>query len=166
MLDTILASEFSAPSQLLARIAAGVTTAPCDYAADRLRDALKFYVLDFRYHRTVRHPRRLQRHLPRDHRPRHLRRAPALPGPDADNFHFLRDAITLDLIADSRGYSSTRAWDSRRSLSSSPDRTPRRVAGGHGVYRYHAPTYEVGGDLDCRGQADGRLDHARIPRTG
>ena len=46
-----MASEFNVLSQLLARIAAGHYSTR-DYAADRLREALKLYVLEFPIYRT------------------------------------------------------------------------------------------------------------------
>ena len=46
-----MASEFSVLVQLLSRIAAGHFTTR-DYSADRLREALRLYVLEFPLYRT------------------------------------------------------------------------------------------------------------------
>src|SRR6185295_14626208 len=107
VLDTIMASEFSVLSQLLARIAIGHYSTR-DYAADRLREALKLYVLEFPIYRTYVTPAgcsdtdrvTIRRTIEAARRHWH--------GPDTGIFDFLHDAITLDLIADPRGYSSTR----------------------------------------------------------
>ena len=51
VLDTILASEFNVLVQLLSRIAAGHFSTR-DYSSDRLRAALRLYVLEFPVYRT------------------------------------------------------------------------------------------------------------------
>jgi len=51
VLDTIMASEFSVLVQLLTRVAAGHFSTR-DYSADRLREALRLYVLEFPLYRT------------------------------------------------------------------------------------------------------------------
>jgi len=147
VLDTILASEFSVLSQLLARIAAGHYSTR-DYAADRLRDALKFYVLEFPIYRTYVTPAgcsdtdraTIGRAIDAARR--------RWPGPDADIFDFLRDAITLDLIADSRGYSSTRLRQFALKLQQFTGPMMAKSLEDTALYRYHAliGLNEVGGD--------------------
>ena len=51
VLDTIMVSEFQVLVQLLSRIAAGHYTTR-DYANDRLREALRLYVIEFPLYRT------------------------------------------------------------------------------------------------------------------
>ena len=51
VLDTIMASEFNVLVQLLSRIAAGHFSTR-DYSTDRLREALRLYVLEFPLYRT------------------------------------------------------------------------------------------------------------------
>ena len=68
-----MASEFNVLVQLLSRIAAGHFSTR-DYAADRLREALRLYVLEFPIYRTYVTAAGLQRE-----RPRRDRAAPSLP---------------------------------------------------------------------------------------
>ena len=51
MLETLLTSEFTVLTRLLARIAAGHYSTR-DYSADSLRQALELYVLHFPVYRT------------------------------------------------------------------------------------------------------------------
>ena len=107
VLDTIMASEFNVLAQLLARIAAGHYSTR-DYTADRLREALKLYVLEFPIYRTYVTPR-----AARDADRAIIERTIAAArrrwqGTDADIFDFLRDALTLDLIARPRGPTAAR----------------------------------------------------------
>src|SRR5206468_3761576 len=51
VLETVMASEFSVLVQLLSRIAAGHFSTR-DYSTDRLREALRLYVLEFPLYRT------------------------------------------------------------------------------------------------------------------
>lgn len=98
VLTTILTSEFTVLVRLLARIAAG-HYATRDYSADALRQALELYIVHFPVYRTyiagsdiTAHDRQLIESA--------IDRARSQWGrPDAGIFKFLRDALTLDLIA-------------------------------------------------------------------
>jgi (1->4)-alpha-D-glucan 1-alpha-D-glucosylmutase len=107
VLTNILASEFTVLTRLLARIAAGHYSTR-DYSPERLRAALEAFMLIFRsIAPTLRRPASPRR--PRDHRSRD--RAPARAewfGADTDIFDFLRDALTLDLVAPGRSGHSIR----------------------------------------------------------
>jgi (1->4)-alpha-D-glucan 1-alpha-D-glucosylmutase len=108
VIANILASEFTVLSRLLARIAAGHYSTR-DYGADRLRAALELFVLHFPIYRTYITPSGPSRG-DREIINRAITQARAdWFGPDAGIFDFLRDALTLDLIASGRtGYSIAR----------------------------------------------------------
>lgn len=154
VLDTIMASEFNVLSQLLARIAAGHYSTR-DYAPDRLREALKFYVLEFPIYRTYvtsagcsdTDRATIGRTIDAARR--------RWPGPDADIFDFLRDAITLDLIVDPRGYSSTRLRQFALKLQQFTGPMMAKSLEDTALYRYHAliGLNEVGGDPTLPGLA-------------
>jgi (1->4)-alpha-D-glucan 1-alpha-D-glucosylmutase len=101
VLETLLASEFTVLSRLLARIAAG-HYATRDYSADSLRQALELYVLHFPVYRTYltsagpsAHDRALINET--------IQRARAdWFAADEGIFDFLRDALTMDLIKPGR----------------------------------------------------------------
>ncbi|WP_315835045.1 malto-oligosyltrehalose synthase [Bradyrhizobium prioriisuperbiae] len=98
VIDTILTSEFTVLARLLARIAAGHYSTR-DYSAVVLREALELYVLYFPVYRTYLTATSVSagdRAL--------IEATIALaranwPNSDAGIFDFLRDALTLDLIA-------------------------------------------------------------------
>ncbi len=101
VLETILASEFEALVRLIARVAAG-SYRTRDYAAARLRAALESVILHFPVYRTYvtsagasEADRAVIGEALAAARTRWL-------GPDGGTFDFLRDALTLDLIADAR----------------------------------------------------------------
>jgi (1->4)-alpha-D-glucan 1-alpha-D-glucosylmutase len=107
VLGTIMASEFNVLSQLLGRIAAGHFSTR-DYGPDRLREALRLYVLEFPIYRTY-----VTAAACNDDDRAVIERAIAAArrrwqGSDADIFDFLRDAITLDLTRSGQPYSRTR----------------------------------------------------------
>ena len=101
VLETLLASEFTVLSRLLARIAAG-QYATRDYSADSLRQALQLYVLHFPVYRTYLtsagptvHDRTLIVET--------IERARAdWFAADEGIFDFLRDTLTMDLIQPGR----------------------------------------------------------------
>ncbi|MBR1123092.1 malto-oligosyltrehalose synthase [Bradyrhizobium lablabi] len=101
VLETLLTSEFTVLSRLLARIASGHYSTR-DYSADSLRRALELYVLHFPVYRTyltaagpTAHDRALVS--------RTIEKARA-DWFDADEglFDFLRDALTMDLLKPGR----------------------------------------------------------------
>ena len=108
VLDNMLASEFTVLTRLLARIAAGHYSTR-DYTIDRLRAALQLFVLEFPVYRTY-----VTASAPSTEDRATINRAIGAArarwyGSDVDIFDFLRDTLTLDLVAPSRaGYSSAR----------------------------------------------------------
>jgi (1->4)-alpha-D-glucan 1-alpha-D-glucosylmutase len=108
VLDTMLASEFTVLSRQLARIAAGHWRTR-DYTLDRLRGALRFYVLNFPVYRTyVTADGASETDRTTIARTIATARAEWF-GPDDDIFDLLQDALNLDLIAPGRsGYSRAR----------------------------------------------------------
>jgi (1->4)-alpha-D-glucan 1-alpha-D-glucosylmutase len=98
VLDTILRSEFTVLSKLLARIAAGHYSTR-DYSADELREILEVYILYFPVYRTYQ-TAGFQTENDRALIQQTISRARTQwAGPDAGVFDFLRDVLTLDLIA-------------------------------------------------------------------
>ena len=102
VLETIMASEFSVLVQLLIRIAAGHYSTR-DYSIDRLRNALRLYVLEFPIYRTYVTARGCT-----DSDRTVIERTIAAArkrwqGTDTDIFDFLRDALTLDLFQKGEG---------------------------------------------------------------
>lgn len=108
VLETMLASEFTVLARLLARIAAG-HWATRDYTLDSLRAALELYVLKFPVYRTYVSPDGVSdRDRATIERTIEAARDEWF-ATDAEIFDFLRDALTLDLIApERRGYSRAR----------------------------------------------------------
>lgn len=97
VLDTLLLSEFTVLTRLLARIANGHYSTR-DFSADTLRQAFELYVLHFPVYRTyltAAGPSALDRRLIFDT----IEKARAeWFGTDEGLFDFLRDALTLDLL--------------------------------------------------------------------
>ena len=109
VIDTILASEFGVLCGALSRIAAGHFSTR-DFTIDRLRAALRLYVLEFPVYRTYvtaagasDRDRKLIGDVISSARAR-------WEGPDPQIFDFLHDAVTLDL-AGNAGYSAPRVRD-------------------------------------------------------
>jgi (1->4)-alpha-D-glucan 1-alpha-D-glucosylmutase len=108
VLETLLASEFTVLTRLLARVAAGHYSTR-DFGIDRLRLALQEFVVQFPVYRTYVRPAGVSA----EDRATIARTIDAARarwvGTDTEIFDFLRDALTLDLIAPGRsGYSSAR----------------------------------------------------------
>ena len=97
VLDTLLLSEFTVLTRLLARIANGHYSTR-DFSADTLRQAFELYVLHFPVYRTyltAAGPSALDRQLISET----IEKARAeWFGTDEGLFDFLRDALTLDLL--------------------------------------------------------------------
>jgi (1->4)-alpha-D-glucan 1-alpha-D-glucosylmutase len=109
VIDTILASEFGVLCGALSRIAAGHFSTR-DFTIDRLRAALRAYVLEFPVYRTYvtaagasDRDRKLIGEVIASARTR-------WEGPDPQIFDFLHEAVTLDL-AGNTGYSAPRVRD-------------------------------------------------------
>jgi (1->4)-alpha-D-glucan 1-alpha-D-glucosylmutase len=105
VLRTILSSEFTVLARLIARIAAGHYSTR-DYSAERLREALELFVLNFPVYRTyitAAGPSSADRSLVEST----IERARAeWFGSDPGIFDFLNDALTLDLIAPTHAHHS------------------------------------------------------------
>jgi (1->4)-alpha-D-glucan 1-alpha-D-glucosylmutase len=109
VIDTILASEFGVLCGALSRIAAGHFSTR-DFTIDRLRTALRLYLIEFPVYRTYvtaggasERDRKLIGDVI-------LRARSRWEGPDPEIFDFLHDAVTLDL-ASNAGYSAQRVRD-------------------------------------------------------
>jgi (1->4)-alpha-D-glucan 1-alpha-D-glucosylmutase len=101
VLETLLTSEFTVLSRLLARIAGGHYSTR-DFSADSLRQALELYVLHFPVYRTYLTPSGPSAH-DRALISETIEKARAnWFGADEGIFDFLRDTLTLDLIAPGR----------------------------------------------------------------
>lgn len=109
VIDTILASEFGVLCGALSRIAAGHLSTR-DFTIDRLRAALRLYLLEFPVYRTYvsaagasDRDRKLIGKVISQARAR-------WEGPDPQIFDFLHDAVTLNLTRNA-GYSAPRVRD-------------------------------------------------------
>ena len=101
MLETLLTSEFTVLTRLLARIASGHYTTR-DYSADSLRQALELYVLHFPVYRTYLTSSGPSAH-DRDLISTTIERARAdWFAADDGIFDFLRDTLTMDLLEPGR----------------------------------------------------------------
>jgi (1->4)-alpha-D-glucan 1-alpha-D-glucosylmutase len=147
VLNGIMASEFNVLAQLLSRIAAGHYSTR-DYALDRLRSALRLYVLEFPAYRTY-----VSASGPGERDRAIIQRTIAAArkrwqGTDADIFDFLRDALTLDLIRDGRPYSRPRVRQFAFKMQQFTGPMTAKSLEDTALYRYHAllGLNEVGGD--------------------
>jgi len=148
VITNILASEFTVLTRLLARIAAGHYTTR-DYTAERLRAAFELFILHFPIYRTyvtASGPSREDRTIIEGA----LANARAdWFGSDLGIFEFLRDALTLDLIAPGRaGHSIAR--DRRFAFKVQQFTGPMMAKSleDTALYRFHRllALNEVGGD--------------------
>src|ERR1700682_2610623 len=97
VLETLLTSEFTVLTRLLARIAGGHYSTR-DFSADSLRQALELYVLHFPVYRTYLTPAGPSAH-DRTLISETIEKARAdWFGADEGIFDFLRDTLTMDLI--------------------------------------------------------------------
>jgi (1->4)-alpha-D-glucan 1-alpha-D-glucosylmutase len=146
VIQTMLASEFTVLCRALARIAAGHFSTR-DFTIDRLRAALQAYVLEFPVYRTYVTAAGAS---PEDRAiiETAIERARARwEGPDPDIFDFLRDAITLDLVANP-GYSAPRVRNFALKLQQFTGPLTAKALEDTAFYRYHRliALNEVGGD--------------------
>ena len=147
VIDTILASEFSVLTQLLARIAAGHYSTR-DYTPDRLRAALQRYVIEFPVYRTyVAMSRASSEDRALIERTIAAARARWV-GSDPDIFDFLRDVVTLDLLKNSRSYSRPRIRNFAYRLQQFTGPLMAKSLEDTALYRYHRliAANEVGSD--------------------
>ena len=139
VLETLLTSEFTVLTRLLARIASGHYSTR-DYSADSLRQALELYVLHFPVYRTYLTPAGPSAH------DRAListtidqARADWFAADDGI-FDFLRDALTLDLIKPGRAAAQRAARPPLRAEGAAVHRTDDgEVAGGHDLLSLPPP---------------------------
>jgi (1->4)-alpha-D-glucan 1-alpha-D-glucosylmutase len=108
VLENLLLSEFTVLARLLARIAAGHYRTR-DFTSARLEAALRLFIVEFPVYRTY-----VTSAGPSPEDRATIEQAISAArarwfGPDGEIFDFLRDAVTLDLVAPGRsGYSSAR----------------------------------------------------------
>ena len=153
VIATILSSEFTVLTRLLARIAAGHYSTR-DYSAERLRIALELFVVHFPVYRTyltASGPSREDRAIIEAA----LARARAdWFGSDIDVFDFLRDALTLDLVAPGRiGHSISRNRHFAFKVQQFTGPMMAKSLEDTAFYRYHRllALNEVGGDAAAGG---------------
>ncbi len=101
VIGTMLTSEFTVLTRMLARIAAGHYSTR-DYSADALRQAFELYVLYFPIYRTYLTANTISAGDRALIEATVERARIHWPGADAGIFDFLRDALTLDLIEPGR----------------------------------------------------------------
>jgi (1->4)-alpha-D-glucan 1-alpha-D-glucosylmutase len=147
VLETIMASEFNVLVQLLGRIAAGHYTTR-DYATDRLREALRTYVIEFPLYRTY-----VTANGCSDGDRAIIERTVAAAkrrwqGTDAGIFDFIRDALTLDLVGNGLPYSRPRVRKFALKMQQFTGPMAAKSLEDTTFYRYHAllGLNEVGGD--------------------
>ena len=148
VIASILSSEFTVLSRLLARIAAGHYTTR-DYAAEQLRSAFGMFILHFPVYRTYITPSGPSRG---DRAIINAAIAKARVGwfaGDDKLFDFLRDALTLDLIASGRtGYSIARDRQFAFKVQQFTGPMMAKSLEDTALYRYHRllALNEVGGN--------------------
>jgi (1->4)-alpha-D-glucan 1-alpha-D-glucosylmutase len=153
VIETTMASEFTVLSRLLARIAAGHWPSR-DYTLDRLRAALELFVRSFPVYRTYDsggvasdRDRSLIAESVETARERWY-------GSDIAVFDFLRDVLTLDLIAPGRtGYSAARVKRFVGKLQQFTGPVTAKAVEDTAFYRHHRllALNEVGNDPSLPG---------------
>ena len=152
VLETLLASEFTVLSRLLARIASGHYSTR-DYSADSLRQALELYVLHFPVYRTyltatgpTAHDRALISET--------LEKARAdWFAADDGIFDFLRDTLTMDLVKPGRAaHSAPRVRRFALKVQQFTGPLTAKSLEDTTFYRYHRllALNEVGGDPSAK----------------
>ena len=152
VLQTLLTSEFTVLSRLLARIAGGHYSTR-DYSADSLRQALELYILHFPVYRTYltsSGPSEHDRALISDT----IEKARAdWFAADEGIFDFLRDALTMDLIGPGRApHSAPRVRRFALKLQQFTGPVMAKSLEDTAFYRYHRllALNEVGGDPSAK----------------
>ncbi|WP_291868707.1 malto-oligosyltrehalose synthase [Bradyrhizobium sp.] len=152
VLETLLASEFTVLTRLLARIAGGHYSTR-DYSADSLRQALELYVLHFPVYRTY-----LTSAAPSAHDRALISATIEKARADwfaADDgiFDFLRDTLTMDLIGPGRAaHSASRVRRFALKVQQFTGPLMAKSLEDTAFYRYHRllALNEVGGDPSAR----------------
>ncbi len=163
----MLASEFTVLTRLLARIAAGHYSTR-DYTIDRLRAALQLFVLEFPVYRTY-----VTASGPSTEDRATINRAIGAArarwyGSDIDIFDFLRDTLTLDLVAPSRvGYSSARVRNFALKVQQFTGPMMAKSLEDTAFYRYSRllALNEVGGDPPAPGLSIAEFHRRMEART-
>src|SRR5438477_5273875 len=152
VLETLLTSEFTVLTRLLARIAAGHYSTR-DFSADSLRQALELYILHFPVYRTYltsSGPSEHDRALISDT----IEKARAdWFAADEGIFDFLRDALTMDLIGPGRApHSAPRVRRFALKLQQFTGPVMAKSLEDTAFYRYHRllALNEVGGDPSAK----------------
>jgi (1->4)-alpha-D-glucan 1-alpha-D-glucosylmutase len=152
VLETLLTSEFTVLTRLLARIAGGHYSTR-DFSADSLRQALELYVLHFPVYRTYLTPAGPSAH-DRALISQTIEKARAnWFGADEGIFDFLRDTLTLDLIAPGRvPHSKPRVRRFALKLQQLTGPMMAKSLEDTAFYRYHrlVALNEVGGDAGAQ----------------
>jgi (1->4)-alpha-D-glucan 1-alpha-D-glucosylmutase len=155
VLETLLLSEFTVLTRLLARIASGHYSTR-DFSADTLRQAFELYVLHFPVYRTYltsAAPSALDRKLISET----IEKARAdWFGADEGLFDFLRDALTLDLLKPGRvAHSKPRVRRFALKVQQFTGPTMAKSLEDTAFYRYHRllALNEVGGDPAAKAMA-------------
>jgi (1->4)-alpha-D-glucan 1-alpha-D-glucosylmutase len=148
VLETLLLSEFTVLTRLLARIAGGHYS-PRDFSADTLRQAFELYVLHFPVYRTYLTSAGPSPH-DRELIGQTIEKARAdWFGADEGLFDFLRDTLTLDLLAPGRAaHSKPRVRRFALKVQQFTGPTMAKSLEDTAFYRYHRllALNEVGGD--------------------
>jgi (1->4)-alpha-D-glucan 1-alpha-D-glucosylmutase len=153
VIATILSSEFTVLCRLLARIATG-HYGTRDYAADQLRSAFELFILHFPVYRTYITPSGPSRGDRAIINETIAKARVGWFGGDDSIFDFLRDALTLDLIASGRsGYSIARDRQFAFKVQQFTGPTMAKSFEDTALYRYHRllALNEVGGNPASRG---------------
>ncbi len=165
VLETLLTSEFTVLSRLLARIASGHYSTR-DYSADSLREALELYILHFPIYRTyvtALGPTADDRALVQQT----IERARAdWFAADDGIFDFLRDTITMDLVKPGRSaHSALRVRRFALKLQQFTGPVMAKSLEDTAFYRYHRllALNEVGGDPASSGLSAAAF-HAMMQR--
>lgn len=153
VLETLLLSEFTVLTRLLARIAGGHYSTR-DFSADTLRQAFELYVLHFPVYRTYITAAGLAP-LDRDLIAQTIEKARAdWFGADEGLFDFLRDALTLDLLKPGGpAHSKPRVRRFALKVQQFTGPTMAKSLEDTAFYRYHRllALNEVGGDPAAKG---------------
>lgn len=167
VLETLLASEFTVLTRLLARIAAGHYSTR-DYSEDSLRQAFELFVLHFPVYRTY------TTNSGPDEQSRTLIRSVIDEarkdwfGADAGIFDFIRDALTLDLIEmdqHSRGAQRIRRFALKAQQFTGP--MMAKSLEDTSFYRYHRllAFNEVGGEPAASATTPAQFHERMIERA-
>lgn len=168
VLETLLASEFTVLTRLLARIAGGHYSTR-DYSADSLRQALELYVLHFPVYRTY-----LTSSTPSPHDRALISATIEKARADwfaADDgiFDFLRDALTMDLLKPGGpAHSTPRVRRFALKVQQFTGPLMAKSLEDTAFYRYHRllALNEVGGDPSARALAVDAFHNMMQARAG